>query len=180
MQVRSRRPKVEQRQMSSVASEPYRYSGGQTTRAQLRALPPPPPAFSGEGVQRDPGVSRCSPGLRWPGAGQAPAHTNSGLEAPCSSLPGPRLSLPPSPASSPSPGTSQLCRQHPWAWAGRLGRWALTLRLAKLVLGWVTGPRAAGSTQLLLEQGGAQSGPGLWGHPGLLRQPIHSHHVPGT
>lgn len=39
---------------------------------------------------------------------------------------------------------------------------------------------AAGPTQLLLEQGRAQLGPGLRGHPSLLRQPIHSHHVSGT
>lgn len=64
--------------------------------------------------------------------------------------------------------------------AGKLGRQALTLCLAELVLGRVAGLGAAGPTQLLLEQGRTQLGPGLWSHPSLLRQPIYSHHIPGT
>lgn len=57
---------------------------------------------------------------------------------------------------------------------------ALTLCLAELALGGVTGVEAAGPTQLLLEQGRAQPGPGLWAHPRLFRQPVDGHHVPGT
>lgn len=165
--------------MSSVASEPYRYPGGDTASAPQ---PPLPREGCPGGVQERARPARAAPASPpaskpHPLPFQAPIFPATPLRQPWPSSPRPSQTqrpLPP-PFSVPPP-----CCQAPGHSQAQLGRWALTLHLTELVLGGLLRLGAAGPTQLLLEQGRAQLGPGLRCHPSLLRQPIHSHHISST
>ena len=165
--------------------------GGDTVRASLSASAPDP-CFPGKGVQVGSRSEQDPPGLLTlalrpqnsilfpfrPPYSLLPLYANGSFSCqPWPSSPHPSQTqrpLPP-PFSVPPP-----CCQPPGHSQAQLGRWALTLHLAELVLGGLLRLGAAGPTQLLLEQGRAQLGPGLWCHPSLLRQPIHSHHISST